>query len=280
MMCQTGWIRELRRYCCVAVPLFVFSLAIDASLSAAISFSGTGPGADGGTVSAQAEFTIAGNQLTIVLTNTSAPLHTANNGQVLTGLIWDFSPNLLGTLSLFPDAASNPVHTNATDNTWVVQSAGGGSTTYAIDNSVALGGTWTNALTSASLGDYGYATTGANGLFAAGQIVGPSPGSANYGLVSDATYLSSPITAPNGYGPQSLPLVQNSITVRFQYNGADPFLESNIVGVRFLVGTAGDNFPGEQPPSNIPPVIPEPMSLALWAGLFGAAVGWRRIRRA
>jgi hypothetical protein len=268
---------------CLAVPA-----------RAAITFSGTGPGADGGTVSAQAEFSISGNVLTIVLTNTSAPTPTGNNGQVVTGVVWSFDPKLDGTLSLY---GVNPQLTNGAptsdpynvdpalsyDHIWVAQQSSSSTTTYGIDDTVQLGGTWTSktssAFADAGVGDFGYATTGADGLFAMGTIVGPKPGSANYGLVSDATYLTNPVTLPNGTGPQSLPLVQNSITIRFYYDG-DDLDESRIVDAKFLVGTSGDYV--EMQCDTPPNLVPEPASMSVWGVLLvmiGAGCSRRRMLR-
>lgn len=263
----------------------VLALGVATPLQAAL-FSGT---SSNGAVSASAEITIStdvsGNHLlTVVLTNTSAPLATANNGQVVTGVTWGFNPNLSGTLSLFPDSSHNPTLTNATDHIWVVTGSSKGQTTYAINDSTPLGGTWTNKtndskFAAAGLGDYGYATTGASGLFAAGTIVGSAPGSANYGLVSDATYgPGSPDTMPNGTGPESLPLVQNSITIQFKYTGnLTYFTESSINEVHFLIGTSGANFAGVSG-DNQTAEVPEPASLGLW-GIGLAIAGFISRRR-
>jgi hypothetical protein len=120
-------------------------------------------------------------------------------------------------------------------------------------------------------------------LFAAGTIVGSAPGSANYGLVSDATYLTSPVTLPNGTGPQSLPLVQNSITIRFKYTAFDNnysnFTASSINEAHFLIGTAGANFEGfkDDDNDNQTAEVPEPASLGLWGlGLALAGLVSRR----
>jgi hypothetical protein len=269
-----------RGYAAICALVVGLAIVIPAE-GALVTFAGTGSGADGGTVSAEATFSISGNILTIVLTNTSST-PTANNGQVLTGVTWDFNPNLAGSLSPFPDASSNPSLTAGSD-IWVTSGSSGGQTTYVIDNNTQLGGTWTSktsdsTFASAGLGDYGYATTGANGLFAAGTMVGGKTGSANYGLVSASTYLTDPTTLPNGTGPQSLPLVENSITINFEYTGTDSFTIDRITGAKFLVGTNGAYFSGAQQPLT---VLPEPASIIVWgSALLCAGLVFCRRRRA
>jgi hypothetical protein len=288
----------MRTLICVLVVGFV--LLANSTVSAAITFSGSGTGADGGTVSASATFSVGdqlvmeGNHLvsahilTIVLTNTTTT-PTANNGQVLTGIVWSFDPLLNGTLALYPDSMHNPSLT-ANSHIWVVDAAnsGNGQTSYKVDDTRALGGTWTDKTSNPAftLGDYGYATTGADGMFQAGTIVGSKPGSANYGLVSATTYLQDPVTMANGVGPQSLPLVQNSITIQFRFMGDDPavatFPAEFVSNVQFLVGTNGTHFGGSPPapgPTPADVVLPEPASMGLWGlGLAIAAMAARRGR--
>ncbi len=240
-------------------------------LHAAVTFSGTGESEDEGVfASASAVFTINGNTLTVVLTNTSSD-STPANGQVITGVIWDFNPNLAGALTYV--AASNPTLTVGS-NIFVDGGGSGANQIVKIDNTTALGGSYSNDLTNTSLGDFGVSTTGGNGIFGAGAIT-LGNGGPNYGLVAAGTFTDGG-SAHNK--PNSLPFVQTSVTFTFTFTGT--LTEAQIVGAKFLVGTGGDYFAAtERDPVNAP-LIPEPASLAIWSlGVVAAAFGARRMRK-
>ncbi len=259
----------------------VFSsvLAMCASADAAVTFTGTGVGENSQAVSASVQFSISGNTLTIVLTNTSSSA-TQANGSVITGVVFDFQPDLVGTMSFNP--TNNPTRT-AGSNIYVYHAGNGNSTEVRIDNGTSLGGSYSSSLTDPSLGDFGVATTGGNGIFAAGPIA-LGNGGPDYGLVS-------PNTFPNGAdgdvflvgnsGPNNLPFVQTSVTFVFTFTGT--LTEGQIAGAEFLVGTSGGHFPGFPPPPESEHQIPEPASLAAWGlGLMlaGTKAFRRRSRRA
>lgn len=218
-------------------------------------------------VSAKADFSIVGDVLTLVLTNTTAG-GTKAQGDALTGVVFDLTKSPLPNLTLASIAL--------TSGSKIYTSSG-------INNATALSGSWTDDLAGA-VHDFGVATTGFNGLFVGGSI---SRGNASpdYGIIAG--------TGTNGTGSMRTPfdgskrpLILNSLT--FKFNGAKGLTESQITDVSFLFGTAGGALIGatlDQPPETLNHVngdlvsAPEPSSLIVFGLVFVAVGGYGRLRR-
>jgi hypothetical protein len=238
----------------------------------AVTFSGNGIGENSQAVSASVQFSVSGNTLTVILANTSVN-PTQSNGSVITGVVFDIEPDLAGSLAFSP--ANNPSLT-AGSNIYVDHSGNGNSQVVRIDNAAPLGGSYTSSLTDVSLGDFGVATTGGNGIFAAGPIT-LGNGGPDYGLVAPGTFpagVDGQTFLVGNSGPNNLPFVQNSVTFVFTFTGT--LTESQIVGANFLVGTAGDYFPGFPPPTQTG--VPEPASFVAWGIGSLAILGMARLR--
>lgn len=221
---------------------------------AAFTVTGSGTNAEtGGPVAASATFAIAGDILTLVLTNTS-PTPTPVRGDVLQGIAFDIAgPN--PTLSLANVALTAP----GNDAIFTGKTASNASDP--------LNGSYTNALGSSPVAEFGVSSTGFDGGFAAGTI-SRGNGGTDYGIVSNGTF-------PNGGASNSFnsafPLIQNSLT--FTFTGIAGVDESRIAGVRFLFGTDGSGIIPAQVQA-----VPEPSSLAM-VGLASACCGLAVLRR-
>jgi hypothetical protein len=210
--------------------------------------------------SGSAGFSISGNVLTLVLTNTTASRTTAQ-GNALTGVAFDIKgPS--GPLTLTSCGL-----TDATDKIW---------TSKVGSNDVnPLSGSWTTKLGSSPIGEYGVATTGFNGRFKASSI---SRGNASpdYGIVADGTFNGTNLA----FGGSKFPFVQNSLT--FSLSGASGLDENKITNVILLFGTSGTGIisaiPQAPPPASVP--TPEPATLTIWGlGALGCAVAAYRRRK-
>lgn len=222
-------------------------LAAASAADASVTFSGLGNNPEvNANASGSAQFTISGNVLTIVLTNTTAPRTTAQ-GNALTGVTFDLSGSS-ATLSLTSIAltAGSAIWTNSTTS----------------NTSDPLAGSWTNVLGNSPLNKYGAATSGFNGRFNGGSI---SLGNAspNYGIVAAGTFTGSPVS----FGGSQFPFIQNSLTLTF--TGVAGISESLIKDVDLLFGTDGTGI--------IKTTIPAPGATAL-LGVSGLAA-IRRKRR-
>jgi hypothetical protein len=259
------------------VVIAFFVLVVSSKLNAAVTFTGDGNGENGQDVSASVTFVIdsVNSKLTIILRNTSDN-RTLANGSVVTGVIFDFDPNLIGAMSFNP--VDNPVETPGS-NIYVHHSGNGPNEYVRIDNSASLGGSYTSNLSNPLLGDFGVATTGANSLFAAGPI-GLGNGGPDYGLVAAGTFLGSmdgDIVQILPNSPNNLPFVQTSATFVFSFTGT--LTDAQIVGARFLIGTNGANFVMDRlPPPPQSQGVPEPVSFFAWVAGFAccSAYGIRR----
>lgn len=217
---------------------------IAGSAQASVIFSGSGFNPEGNAnVSGSALFTISGNTLTLVLTNTTLPRTTAQ-GNAMTGVTFDIgggSPVLTLTSTALTSGS----------DFWTSKTA--------TNNAAALNGSWTNVLGASPLGEYGVATTGFNGRFQGGSIaLGNS--APNYGIVAAGTFDGTNVA----FGGSQFPFVQNSMT--FTFTGVAGFTESQIGNVKLLFGTDG---------TGIITAIPAPGSLAL-IGLGGLVAARRR----
>jgi len=242
--------------------IFVALLAIPVA-SHAVIFSFSDPGVHRAT----AEFTLVGNQIKVVLTNTYAVATTQPN-QILTALFWD--------------VASNPSWTAGTANltagsTWVndphnTHESAGKHWAYrhgAMDIDPTSGVSYRN---------YGLSATGL-GLFGdndAFETGGSNPvlNGADYGITGNAGS-----TLPGG-GPHSDALICNSMT--FFLNGAASNFDLETIGnVRFLWGTNVSEFQGDGGSGNhfFTPA-PEPATMGLAAlAVSGAFARRRRVSR-
>ena len=225
-----------------------FAALAASSASASVIFNGSGINPEvSGAASASAVFSISGDVLTVVLTNTTAPRTTAQ-GNALTGVVFDIDGN--GPVLNFTSIALT-----SGSEIWTSKTA---------HNTVnPLAGSWTSVLGSSPLAEYGVATSGFNGAFNGGSI---SLGNAspNYGIVAAGTFDGSNVS----FGGSQFPFIQNSLTLTF--SGASGLSESAIANVKFLFGTDGTGVVGGN-------LIPAPGALAL-LGLGGITL--RRRRRA
>lgn len=221
--------------------------AIASSAVASVTFTGSGINPEVGVnASGSAKFTISGDILTLVLTNTTAPRSTAQ-GAAMTGVTFNFSSGSTSlTLTSTALTAGSTYWTSKTTNV----------------APPSLAGSWTSAVVSNAQHQYGVATTGFNGWFNGGSI---SLGNAapNYGIVAAGTFDGTNVS----FGGSQYPFVQNSVT--FTFSGVSGFTEAQITNVKLLFGTDGTGV--------IESVkVPTPGSLAL-IGL-GGLVAMRRRR--
>lgn len=261
--------------------LLPLALALATSLNASavpILFSGTGV-TGGVTVSATASFDLVGDNLTIVLTNTSA----AHNGQdvsgaTLSGLFWNFTgAPTLTTVSAMLTAGSSIIGTCSAVSCVGVTDVSGEFGYKA--NSGPSGqnqGIASSGYISNPNGNIGNFNNGAAGT----DLDDPdSLNGINFGIISNA-----PGYNPNG-GLANDPVISNSVT--FMLKGVAGLTNTDISGVRFQYGTNFNEFsmPGEGGGggngggggSNS---VPEPGSLMLLAiGMLGLAANWRRRSR-
>jgi len=224
--------------------------------SEAVLVSGTCDG-----LSASTDFTVSGNTLTVVLTNTSTN-DVLIPSEVLTAVFFDIS-GFGGTL------------------TPVSAMLSGGSTVYfGTENGGNVGGEWAygSSLSGAPHGSTMGISSAGFGLFGDGTFNGPNLGGPDavdglqYGITSagdDSTTGNAAVTGSNE-------LIHNQVI--FTLTSSTPFLESAINNVSFQYGTALDETncqPGDHP------TIPEPSTmLLLGLALSGSGgVGFFRRRR-
>jgi hypothetical protein len=226
------------------------------SAGATAIFTGSGSSENSNAVSGEADFTLSGTTLTLLLSNTSGD--TSDQGDALTGIV--FSINGAQTLTFDMVAPCG-------------QTLGPGSHTWAsgttMNDAVNLCGSWTNALAGSPPvpAEFGVATTGFNGEFNGGSItVGNA--SPNHGIVGASTF-------PGTIGGSQFPFVQNQLQFQFDVTSGS-FAESDITGVQFLFGTNGTaHIPGECIRGCVTLQAPEPGTLAL-LGLGAFALVLRR----
>lgn len=224
-----------------AAALVALGLGTSAA-PAAVLFTGFGNNPETAeSASGTAEFTIAGNDLIVVLTNTTNPRTTAQ-GNTLTGVTFDINPGA-PTLSLTSIAMTSGAELWTSKTTSL--------------SSATLAGSWTDVLGASPLGEYGAATTGFAGRFNGGSITLGNAGP-NYGIVAAGTFDGTNVS----FGGSQFPFVQASLTLTF--SGAAGLSEAQIENVLLLFGTDG---------RGVVTTIPEPATALL---TIGALLALRR----
>jgi len=236
----------------------------------AATFTGTGSSANGVATGAQADFSISGNQLTVVLTNIGTGSIRAS-GDVLSGLFFD----VIGSTPTF-----TPVSALVTSGSSVLQFS---------SNPTNVGGEWRYqqfATTGSGAGQaparYGISSSGYDDLFGAANFNGPDlqPPQAvdgiQFGLVN-----SSFVAFQGNGGLDSNALVRNSVTLTLTFTGS--LSESQLANVYFWYGTSqNENRPTGQIFDPVPDnVIPEPSTAAgvvVLGGLFASFARRRQSR--
>lgn len=251
-----------RRLTGLAASLGIAAIGLAGPSLATVIFTGSGSTDENLTaVTAEADFTLSGASLTVLLTNTSNP--TTAQGDALTGVI--FSINGTQTLSFDMTAPCG-------------ETLGPGSaiwTSKASSNtSDPLCGSWTSQLAASPpfAAEFGVATTGYNGEFNGGSIT-LGNASPDYGVVAAGSFPTA------SFGGSQFPFIQNSLQFVFTVDSGT-VTEADITGVQFLFGTRGTTtIPGECTKGCGPPLqIPEPGSLAL-LGLGALALAATRRRK-
>jgi len=219
-----------------------------------------------GNLAASAVFTQVGNDLCIVLTNTST-VDAADPSEVLTGVFF----NISGSPGLTPLSA---VLTTGSTVLFDAdgQPAGG-----------VVGAEWgfrSDVPASSGLPTHGISSAGLSPLFGGtlfpgAQLDDPDAvNGVNYGIIPLDDL--NPLTNGNNAVTGNNPLVRNSVTFKLSGLGDITYTISDIV---FTYGTAL----GEQQlpePTPTPEPAPEPTSLAIWClGMVAAGFGARRMRK-
>ena len=223
----------------VAAGIAALCMSLAGAPCKAGSFAGSGINAEtGDTVAASAVFEISGDTLTITLTNTTAG-GSLLRGDILTGLVWNI--NGAAPVLGFPTTALTAGSEIFTSKT-------------ASNTSDPVNGSWTNVLGATPISQYGVATTGFNGAFAAGTITLGS-GGVDYGAVSNGTFPAPPGSGTSGsFNASAFPLIQDTLT--FTLTGISGVSQPQITDVKFLFGTSGDGIVTAS-------AVPEPSTIVL-----------------
>lgn len=246
----------------IMIALAVFGLAGSNAQAASFVFSD-------GNRAAEADFDIVSGNLQVTLTNTST-FDTLVPVDVLTALYFDIAgnPALSATSAVLAPSSSIIYDTPATDvgGEWAYRQGIG---------SGVLPGDQAYGISSTGLGVFGPPN-----LFGGTNLAGPvSPGGLQYGIVSAG---DDPATG-NGGITGSGGLIKNSVIFTLS-SLPQSFSLDSISNIRFQYGTSlmEPSFPPNNPPTDGPPVVPEPSSFVLFgigiAGL-GTVIRRRKIQR-
>jgi hypothetical protein len=231
-------------------------------------FSGSGTdNSDNSAISASVDFSLSGNVLTVVLTNT-AGFNTISQGSVLTNLGWTVAPD---TATPLPSSAGTIALTPGSS---LVSGT-------IVDTTDALGTEWNytagDGASSSGFG-VGAVSDGHGNLCGSTTCTGAALDGAAFGLVGIGADLSL-----NGLKPANT-YVEDSVTITLDLASAPAFSLSNITSVDFQYGTGsgegditvnrctgGSNCNLDTPP------IPEPASMTmLGTSLIGLCAFTRR----
>jgi len=237
-------------------------------------WSGTGTGSSANNLAASLTITKVGDDLQVVLTNTTAEI-TLKNQDVLMGVSFDVASGFTlvaksATASGFLDLGNNllsPSNSgdagyNDVSNEWAYLQTG---------NSISIGTSGRDGLGASDIID-STANDRNNGATA--------PDGADFGIVSSSTTVANTDINKN-----KSPYIQNSATFLLSGELGDDFdIADSISSVLFVYGTSTSepSFPGTPP--GTPPggggqnPIPEPTALLVWSLLIGMGVAYRRYR--
>ena len=222
----------------------IFALPIEArALSSQFSVSGTSAGVS---VTSEANFITSAGQVMLTLQNTT--VHTADAGQLLTGIRFTLSPDLITTATL-TDATAIPRNIAADG-------------TYVDGLSQSILGTWESSL---SAGVY-QLDFNPNAEFA---IVGPADGETL--SIAGLYHANGSINGNSGHNP----FTAKSAT--FTLSSAQITAGTTVGNVSFIYNTGLSNVIAATPvPPPQPTPVPEPSTVGFGLALLGACGASRR----